>query len=235
MGRESGSSRHASNRLRQELVVSAVLAAVSARGRRWRAHLDRGETQHGVDAGTTRVRYAWGMFSPQRYVDAMRFAAAKHNAQKEPGHDLPYLVHVVSVAAEVIAVLAPGIDADLAVTCALLHDTVEDTGTKLDEIRERYGDRVAAGVSALTKNNDLPKHEKMPDSLRRINEQGREIAMVKLADRITNLSAPPHYWTKEKCTSYREEAGQILDALGHANDALAARLRTRMEEYKAYC
>ena len=33
----------------------------------------------------------------------MRYAATKHNAQKEPGHDLPYLVHVVSVAAEVIA------------------------------------------------------------------------------------------------------------------------------------
>ena len=69
------------------------------------------------------------MFSPDRYVDAMRFAAAAHNAQKEPGADLPYLVHVVSVASEVIAALPshPELDADLAVTCALLHDAVEDT------------------------------------------------------------------------------------------------------------
>jgi (p)ppGpp synthase/HD superfamily hydrolase len=181
------------------------------------------------------ARYALRMFSPERYVEVMRFAAAKHNAQKEPGHDLPYLVHVVSVAAEVIAVLEPGIDADLAVTCALLHDTVEDTETPLGEIRERYGDKVAAGVSALTKNADLPKPEQMPDSLRRINEQPREIAMVKLADRITNLSAPPHYWSKEKCAAYREEAGRIADALGHANAKLEARLRARMEAYRAYC
>jgi (p)ppGpp synthase/HD superfamily hydrolase len=181
--------------------------------------------------------YALDMFSPTRYVETMRYAATKHNAQKEPGHDLPYLVHVVSVAAEVIAALpvAGLADNDLAVTCALLHDTVEDTGTPLDEIRARFGDAVAAGVSALTKNEALPKPEQMPDSLRRIREQPPEIAAVKLADRITNLSAPPHYWSKEKCAAYRVEAMKIADALGDACPALEARLRARIEEYAAYC
>src|SRR5688500_14845365 len=133
------------------------------------------------------------MFSPERYVDAMRFAAAAHNAQKELGSDLPYLVHVVSAAAEVIAALPmlPGIDADLAVTCALLHDTVEDTNVTLDEIRARYGHAVAAGVAALTKDTQKLSHaaDRMVDSLRRIEEQPREIAIVKLADRITNMAA----------------------------------------------
>lgn len=177
------------------------------------------------------------MFSPDRYVDAMRFAAAKHNAQKEPGHDLPYLVHVVSVAAEVIAGLeqAPLLNADLAVTCALLHDTVEDTGTSLDEIRARFGDAVAAGVSALTKNDQLPKAEQMADSLRRIREQPPEIAVVKLADRIINMSAPPHYWSKEKCSAYRVQAGLIADQLGDASRALEARLREKMDAYKVHC
>ena len=177
------------------------------------------------------------MYSPDRYVEAMRFAAAKHNDQKEPGENLPYLVHVVAVANEVILGLMQTkvADPDLAVTCALLHDTVEDTGTSLDEIRQRYGDAVAAGVSALTKNDKLPKPEQMPDSLRRIREQSPEIAIVKLADRITNLAAPPHYWSKEKCAAYRVEAGVIADTLGYASAALEARLRARMEAYKAHC
>lgn len=177
------------------------------------------------------------MYSPDRYVEAMRFAAAKHNAQRLPGHHLPYLVHVVSVAAEVIAVLAAAEVAspDLAITCALLHDTVEDTGTSLDEIRTSFGEPVAAGVAALTKNAQLPKAEQMADSLRRIREQPPEVAMVKLADRITNLAAPPHYWSKEKCAAYRAEAGAIADALGYANRALEARLRARMDAYRAYC
>ena len=177
------------------------------------------------------------MFSPDRYVEAMRYAAAKHNAQKEPGHDLPYLVHVVSVAAEVIAVLPAAnlVAPDLAVTCALLHDTVEDTGTPLDEIRERFGPAVAAGVSALTKDESLAKPDRMPDSLRRIGEQPPEIAAVKLADRITNLSAPPHYWPKDKCAAYRIEAILIADTLGAACPLLEARLRARIDAYQAYC
>jgi len=176
------------------------------------------------------------MYSPDRYVDAMRFAATAHNAQKELGHDLPYLVHVVSVAAEVIAALPSDADGDLAVTCALLHDTVEDTEVTLEQVAARYGDAVAAGVAALTKNAALPtKAEQMADSLRRITEQPREIAIVKLADRITNLSEPPHFWSKEKCATYRVEAGLIVDTLGYASPALAARLRARMEAYRAYC
>lgn len=177
------------------------------------------------------------MFSADRYVEAMRFAATKHNGQKEPGHDLPYLVHVVSVAAEVIAALpvAGLADPDLAVTCALLHDTVEDTPTPLQEISARFGAAVAAGVSALTKNASLEKREQMPDSLRRILEQPPEIAAVKLADRTINLSAPPHYWSKEKCAAYRLEAITIADRLGSRCPALEARLRARIESYKRYC
>ncbi len=177
------------------------------------------------------------MFSPERYVDAMRFAAAAHDAQKEPGSDLPYLVHVVSVAAEVIAALPTTTlaDPDLAVTCALLHDTVEDTKVTLDQIRERYGDAVAAGVAALTKNATLFKKDQMPDSLRRIREQPPEIAVVKLADRITNLSEPPHYWSREKRAAYRLEAVTIADTLGHASATLDARLRARIEAYTRFC
>ncbi|HUS29322.1 MAG TPA: HD domain-containing protein [Kofleriaceae bacterium] len=184
------------------------------------------------------------MYSPDRYVAAMRFAAERHLAQKEPGSELPYLVHIVSVAAEVIAALPTTTlaDPDLAVTCALLHDTVEDTATTLDEVTAKFGAAVAAGVSALSKNDALlvdgrtaTKREKMLDSLRRIREQPTEIAVVKLADRITNLSEPPHYWPPEKRAAYREEGLLIADTLGYASATLDARLRARAEAYKAFC
>jgi (p)ppGpp synthase/HD superfamily hydrolase len=178
------------------------------------------------------------MFSPDRYVDALRFAAAAHAGQTEQGSELPYLVHVVSVAAEVIAALPtmPELDADLAIACALLHDTVEDTQVTLDDIRARFGDSVAAGVAALTKDTLLSdKSYAMADSLRRIKEQPREIAIVKLADRITNLSEPPAQWSKAKRVAYRAEAGVIADTLGYASAALEARLRSRIERYAGFC
>jgi (p)ppGpp synthase/HD superfamily hydrolase len=91
------------------------------------------------------------MYSPDRYLAALRFAAEKHLPQKFPGTDLPYLMHVVTVASEVIAhlPLLDLADPDLAVTSALLHDTIEDTSATYDEIAARFGAAVADGVAAL--------------------------------------------------------------------------------------
>jgi len=132
------------------------------------------------------------MFAPDLYVALLRFAAERHRAQLVPGTDLPYLVHVTSVAAEVIAVLP---DSDLALACAFLHDVLEDTCKTHDEreavakdISERFGADVAAGVWALTKDDRLPKSDQMSDSLRRIREQPHAVWAVKLADRITRTS-----------------------------------------------
>jgi guanosine-3',5'-bis(diphosphate) 3'-pyrophosphohydrolase len=170
-------------------------------------------------------------FSVDRYVAALRFAAARHHAQSVPGTELPYLVHVASVAAEVIAALAttPVDNPDLGVACALLHDTIEDTETTYDEILQAFGAAVADGVQALTKTAG------MADSLRRIRLQPHEIWMVKLADRITNLAPPPAKWTREKCRGYREEAIAIADALGAASATLDSRLRARIASYAAFC
>src|SRR5260221_9499567 len=173
------------------------------------------------------------MFAPDRYVAALRFAAERHHAQHVPGTEFPYLVHVVSVTAEVIASLpTPGVEADLAVTCALLHDTIEDTETSRDDIATRFGEAVAAGVVALSKNQALPKADRMADSLRRIPEQPAAIWAVKLADRITNLSSPPAHWPIEKRRAYREEAQHIVDALGSASQPLDTRIRERIRDYQ---
>jgi len=174
------------------------------------------------------------MIDPERYVAALRFAAERHHAQRVPDTDLPYLVHVVSVAAETIAALAPGIDADLAVGCALLHDTIEDTGATHGELVDRFGPAIADGVLALSKDSALAKADRMADSLRRIAQQPREVWMVKLADRITNLSPPPRGWPPDQRRQYRDEAIAIADALEAASPVLGARLRARIAGYAAY-
>ena len=176
-------------------------------------------------------------FSPAAYADALHFAAAAHRDQRFPGKDLPYLVHVVEVAAELIAAL-PHEEVerpDLAVQCALLHDTVEDTGTALDALVARFGADVAAGVDALSKREVIAKDRRMDDSIDRILAQPREIALVKLADRIANLAEPPAYWPTDKRQAYRREAEHLLARLGPSSRYLAGRLRSRIEEYQAWC
>lgn len=176
-----------------------------------------------------------GGFSPDVYKQALVFAARAHVQQRVPGTQLPYLVHLAGVASELLAAASvESFDVELAVVCALLHDTLEDTEVQADELEAQFGARVLAGVAALTKNGELPKPQRMTDSLTRIVAQPAEIAMVKLADRITNLQPPPAHWTREKCGVYREEARQILDALGFASPFLSQRLRDKIESYAAF-
>lgn len=172
-------------------------------------------------------------WSQDLYVEALDFAADYHKGQLEPGHERPYVTHVVKVAMEVMAALPhhPEANANLAVLCALLHDCIEDTPATFDDVKQIFGQDVAHGVQALTKDAALPKEEQMPDSLARILRQPSEIAMVKLADRITNMAAPPYYWTPQKCKAYREEALQILAALGQVSTFLAHRLQSRIDIY----
>lgn len=167
------------------------------------------------------------------YHRAARFAARAHLGQKIPGGDLPYVLHVVQVTAEVLGALAvePVERPDLAVACALLHDVVEDTTITADQVAAAFGPDVAAGVLALSKDPSLPKDQAMPDSLRRIRDQPREVWLVKLADRIVNLEPPPYYWKPTKIAAYREEAGRIADALGDASPHLHARLRGKIAAY----
>jgi len=172
-------------------------------------------------------------WSQDLYNKALRFAASAHNNQRVPGTDLPYLMHVVSVAMEVTAAISiEGInDPDLAVQCALLHDTVEDTEVSIQDISLIFGSEVAAGVEALTKDIKLPKENRMRDSIERILKMPSEIAIVKLADRVTNLQRPPVNWDENKITHYRLEAETILAQLGSSSRILAERMRFKLAGY----
>lgn len=180
------------------------------------------------------------MYSPELYQRALRYAAEAHLGQCLPGSDLPYLVHLANVAMEVERApcsAKPGqYDGDLAIACALLHDTLEDTSVSFNDLSEAFGATVAEGVLALTKDTRIAgKRAQMEDPLMRIRRQPKEISMVKLADRITNLQAPPAYWSFSKRQNYREEARLILNALPETHAGLEARLKVKIEEYARYC
>jgi guanosine-3',5'-bis(diphosphate) 3'-pyrophosphohydrolase len=175
-------------------------------------------------------------WSQDEYVRAYRFAAEAHLGQTVPGSELPYVAHVTLVSMEVIAALEveSGRDGNLAVQCALLHDVIEDTAVTYEGLHTAFGERIAQGVLALSKDESLDRSLQIRDSLARIQRQPPEIWMVKLADRIANLQPPPHYWTKTKIAQYRQEAIEIYDALYPASDALATRLLAKIERYKVH-
>jgi len=172
------------------------------------------------------------------YQNAIKFATEKHleKGQKVPGTDLPYVVHLSNVAMEIIVATlhSDHFNLDFAVQVALLHDTIEDTETTIEEIKKVFGFNLAMAVSALTKNSDLPKEKQMQDSLKRIKKLDTEVWAVKIADRITNLQPPPPHWNNFKKRKYQEEAKVILRELREGNYFLSKRLEEKIEEYENY-
>jgi (p)ppGpp synthase/HD superfamily hydrolase len=164
---------------------------------------------------------------------AWLFAARKHQGQLYPGTELPYLTHVGMVLLNLTTALErePFLDTGFAKCCAILHDTVEDTDTTPAEIETEFGARVVAGVAALSKRaekGDLA----MADSLERIRKEPREVWLVKLADRISNLETRPTHWQPEKCMRYANEGEMILQALGSASSLLSALLEQRIAAWR---
>lgn len=175
---------------------------------------------------------------PDKYTKTWNFATVAHDGQtygsSEKGNRVAYLNHIGNVSAEVMWGLQAenSYDENLAVQCAILHDVIEDTKYTYENIVSQFGEKVANGVLALTKNEQLgTKQEQMQDSLNRILRQPQEVWMVKLADRICNLQSIPHYWTPKKIQYYKEEAILIHDTLKKGNPLLAERLVEKIQKY----
>ena len=172
-------------------------------------------------------------WNQDKYIKAWNFASKAHNGQLVPSSDIPYINHIGLVAMEAMSAIANGgvENPDLLIQCALLHDTVEDTSITYENIENEFGVEVADGVLALSKDLNLPKSEQMFYSLARIRLQPKEIWMVKLADRITNLQPPPKHWGSEKIKDYQSEALVIMITLGEACPFLAERLEAKISDY----
>jgi guanosine-3',5'-bis(diphosphate) 3'-pyrophosphohydrolase len=90
---------------------------------------------------------------------ASAFAAHKHRDQRRKGADAsPYINHPIAVA----NVLANegGITDDTVLAAALLHDTIEDTDTTVEELQTQFGPDVAAIVVEVTDDKSLPKRDR---------------------------------------------------------------------------
>jgi (p)ppGpp synthase/HD superfamily hydrolase len=161
-----------------------------------------------------------------------------HDGQKyggsNEGERVEYINHIGSVVFEVLNAsrLTENMNADLAIKCAMLHDSIEDTSFDFEKVNDLFGNAVASGVLALTKNDEIVDSlEKMRDSLNRIKQQPIEVWAVKMADRICNLYEPPYYWNDDKKLKYIEEAEIIWNELKDGNEYLAQRLKNKIKEY----
>jgi len=156
---------------------------------------------------------------------AAAFAADRHRAQRRKDADAsPYINHPLALA----NILSnEGEVHDTAVLCAaLLHDTVEDTETSFEELRERFGEAITAIVAEVTDDKALPKAERKRLQVLKAPGKSEGAKLVKLADKISNLrdilASPPADWPQKRKVEYFQWARDVVAGLRGVNSRLEA-------------
>ncbi|GHJ87150.1 hypothetical protein NliqN6_3552 [Naganishia liquefaciens] len=132
------------------------------------------------------------------------FAAEKHRNQRRKNTEAsPYINHPLAVA----NILSNyGVDHLPTLMAAILHDTVEDTDTTLQEIATLFGDDVASIVEECTDPPNTPVQIRKQLQVDTAPTKSREAQRVKLGDKLHNLYSiredAPVGWTPRRCQEY---------------------------------
>jgi (p)ppGpp synthase/HD superfamily hydrolase len=127
----------------------------------------------------------------ERFASAMTYAHAVHQGQRRKGTGIPYIAHVLGVAA---IAMEYGADEDEAIG-ALLHDAAEDGGGEatLAEIRARFGDAVGDIVLGCSDSlvedpeDKLPWRDRKENYLAHLENASASVCLVSAADKLHNV------------------------------------------------
>lgn len=131
---------------------------------------------------------------------AIIYATNVHDGMQRKKSTLPYILHPVEVAAIVGSITTN----QEVIAAAALHDVVEDTEVKIQEIEKEFGKRVAQLVASETedKRKELPaestwkvRKEEALEVLKKTKDM--DIKILFLGDKLSNMRSIYSLWKKE--------------------------------------
>ena len=160
-----------------------------------------------------------------KILDAAVFAAEKHQGDvRKNKQRSPYITHPLLVAEAILRI--GEIQNVTILTAAILHDTIEDTETTTDDIRERFGEEVLSIILEVTDDKSLSKMVRKRLQVAHATELSYEARVVKLADKLINcrdiLNDPPEYWTLKRRQDYIQWGADVLYRIRGTNPQLEA-------------
>ena len=156
-------------------------------------------------------------------LKAFRFSAGKHrNQRRKDSVKSPYINHPIDVA-QLLWDVGGVRDMDV-LLAAILHDTIEDTNTSPDEIRDGFGEEVLSLVLEVTDDKSLPKAERKRLQIETALHKSNGAKLIKLADKCSNirdlLVLPPDHWSLERRQEYLLWSEKVVAGLRGTNEAL---------------
>lgn len=107
---------------------------------------------------------------------------------------------------------------------SILHDTIEDTATRPDEIRAEFGEEVLALVLEVTDDKSLPKQVRKQMQVESAPHKTRNAKLLKLADKICNvhdmITSPPSDWPLERKQEYLLWTEKVVAGLRGVSDKM---------------
>ena len=158
-----------------------------------------------------------------RFLDAFTYASDLHATQTRKGKDVPYISHLMGVAA---IVLEHGGTEHQAIG-ALLHDAVEDQDVTVEEIRERFNDEVAQIVGGCTNAETESKSEWREGKekyIAHLSEAGPSVWLVAAADKLYNA--------RNILEDYRIEGESLWDRFTGEKDGTLWYYRTLAKTFR---
>lgn len=156
-------------------------------------------------------------YDPDADEDALNrayvFAMKKHGAQLRASGD-PYYSHPVEVA----GILTKFKLDSASIIAGLLHDTVEDTDTTIEEVRSLFGDQVAQLVDGLTKLAMIEQksaNNKQAENFRKLllaMSEDIRVLLIKLADRLHNMRTLHFCKTRKTGQNCQRNTGHLCAA-----------------------
>jgi guanosine-3',5'-bis(diphosphate) 3'-pyrophosphohydrolase len=156
-------------------------------------------------------------------LKALHFAADKHRDQRRKDVEAsPYINHPIEVAELLTRV---GDVQDLVtLQAAILHDTLEDTKTTVEELDAAFGVDVRHVVEEVTDDKRLPKLERKRLQIEHAAHLSSRAKHVKLADKISNVRAvtktPPVNWPLTRRQEYLDWTEKVVAGLRGCNPQL---------------
>ena len=167
-------------------------------------------------------------------LKATQFAALKHCDQRRKDGKTPYIIHPISVAmilSEIGSIEDPEI-----LSAALLHDTLEDTGTSAHELDKNFGSRVRIIVEELTDNDMLTFSQRKQMQIDNAPYLSKDATLVRIADKISNVSDvienPPPEWNQKRCNKYVDWAEAVMNNCQKVNQDLENHFFELLTEYR---
>lgn len=156
-------------------------------------------------------------------LEALDFSAEKHRNQRRKDQDAsPYINHPIKVA-KTLANFG-GVDDQVTLIAAILHDTIEDTGTNPDEIERKFGKEIRILVEEVTDNKSLPSAERKRHQIKHAPHISDRAKMIKIADKICNIQDimenPPSDWSVERKQEYLEWSAEVVEGCRGCNPPL---------------